>query len=165
MKNVLLYLALFILVILLLLPPGLRLFGKDLYNEPKFVKPKDILEILSCTKINESISSTFMNGKPLNIKYEINGNFVPEETNDEKENQDINPDEVDNEEKNQIIEGLKKYADIKYDEAKNSTKFQIGLDSFDTVPEEMQIFNKSINEMNAYYSELSFSCTTQRIEN
>ena len=65
------YICLVFLIILLLLPPILRLFGKNLYN--KEVKKKDEIVILTCNKKDEGISSTFLNGEPQNLEYRING--------------------------------------------------------------------------------------------
>lgn len=170
MKNILLYLALFILIILLLLPPGLRMFGKNLFSGKKVSTIKDELEILSCTKINESISTTFMNGKAYNIKYEISGNHVSAvETEEIEENKlpdetsenDLNS-EINHEVQNSIIDDFTDYAQIKYIEDKNLTEYRIAVNLLDVIPEKLQNHTKSISEVESFYRDLSFSCTKQK---
>lgn len=169
MKNILLSLALFALVILLLLPPLLRLFGKNLYADKKNNNIQDEYEMLKCSKINETISVSFVNGKTYNIKYEISGNHaVDESINEEVIDSKELPDETENleEEKipvNSLIEDFKDYAEIKYKEDTNLTEFIISMNKFDTTPEKLSNHAKTIDEVKNYYSELSFSCTTQKL--
>lgn len=161
MKNFLLYLAFFILVILLLLPLGLRIFGKDLYKEKKIPKLKDELEMLSCTKINETISTSFLNGKAYNIKYSISGNHTVEEETmlpDEEETEEESPASP----KNDFIEDFKKYAQITYKESENLTEYVISVNLLNVIPKELQNHTKTIEEVISYYREYSFSCTTQK---
>lgn len=68
MKKVLCYLALVVLVILIILPPALRIFVKD---DGSDAKPKDVVELLSCKKSNESISMPYKNGALTSIKYTV----------------------------------------------------------------------------------------------
>lgn len=159
MKNVLLYFALVILVFLLLLPPGLRLFGRNLYSERNIKKQDNTLEILDCNKINESISTSFVNGKAYNIKYTISGNHVPEKEISDEENPDEGIVDIN---KNNIIEDLKGYAESIYLEEKNITEFRVDLNMIDSIPLELQNYTKSIGEMSSFYGELSFSCTSQK---
>lgn len=166
MKNILLYLALFLLVILLLLPPGLRMFGKNLFNEKKTPTIKNELEVLSCTKINESISTSFMNGKAYNIKYEISGNHVNvnEEENvlpDESTENNLNS-EIESQVPHSIINDFNDYAQIKYIEEDNLTEYRIAVNLLDSIPEPLQNHTKSIDEVESYYRELLFSCTRQK---
>ena len=168
MKNLLLYISLFLLVILLLLPPGLRLFGKNLYKEKKISKQQDVLEILNCTKINETIDTSFLNGNAYNIKYEISGNQVEEneEKNDENEKvtgTDDNENITDtNENKISIKDDFKEYAEIKYIEEKNLTEYRIALNTIENVKEKLNNYTKTISEMSSFYEELSFSCIIQK---
>ena len=163
MKNMLLYISLFLLVILLLLPPGLRLFGKNLYKEKKLSKQEDVLEILNCTKINETIDTSFLNGKAYNIKYEISGNFSLEnEDENEKNDNQKNDLEENNENKVLIRDDFKEFAEIKYIESKNLTEYRLALNIYENIPEKLSNYARSINEMSMYYEGLSFSCTTQK---
>ena len=162
MKNILLYFALFLLIILLLLPPALRLFGKNLYNEKKFPKKnEEVLEILNCTKINETINMSFLNGKAYNIKYEITGNHLPLESNEEDSLSNGENDETEVQE-NQIIDDFKDYAEVSFVEEKNLTEYRIALNLYDVIPEKLLNHTKSIDEVSSYYTGLSFSCTKQK---
>ncbi len=162
MKNFLLCLAFFVLFILLLLPPGLRIFGKDLYKEKKITKPIDEVEMLSCTKINETISTSFLNGKAYNIKYSISGNHTVEEETMLPDEEEIEEEEILTSPKNDFIEDFKKYAQIKYKENENLTEYVISVNLLDFIPEELQNHTKTIEEVSSYYREHSFSCTTQK---
>ena len=158
MKNILLYFTLFLLIILLLLPPGLRLFGKNLYTTPIIPKNKDVLEILNCTKINETISTSFLNGKAYNIKYEISGNHLSQDN----ENSLLNTEETDNVNKNTIVDDLNSYAEVKYIEEKNITEFRLAVNLLNNIPDSLVNYTKSIQEVSNYYTDLSFSCTIQK---
>lgn len=160
MKNMLLYLALFLLIILLFLPAGLRLFGNNLYKNKKITEQND-LEILNCTKIDETINTSFLNGKAYNIKYEIRGNYVLEENENININENENKDELDVN-KNVIVNDFRNYAKISFVEDKGLTEFRIAVNLLDVIPEKLQNHTKSINEVKDFYNELLFSCTTQK---
>ncbi len=74
------YVSLVILVILLLLPVFLRKFVSDEEEEPVV---KDVGVVISCNKLDESISSTFLNGLPQNLLYQIKGDYTTISTPDE----------------------------------------------------------------------------------
>ena len=179
MKKLLLYMTLLILIVLLFLPPMLRLFGKDLYKERKFTtKQTNELEMLNCTKYNETISTSFLNGKAYNIKYEISGNHVPEKAKEEKSLEDekelsdlleegILPDEEDtttqdNTNKNTLVDDFKDVAEVSYVEEKNLTEFRIAVNTLGEIPESLKNHTRMIEEVKNYYIELSFTCTTQK---
>lgn len=76
-NTIICYICLAFLVILLFLPVALRAFIKE--KDPAQQK---IIEILNCNKTDESVSSTFLNGEPRNIHYQIFGNHLDYENAD-----------------------------------------------------------------------------------
>lgn len=98
------YVALVILIILLLMPPAFRLFVKD--KNSGEVKEEDVVIILNCNNSTESITSTFLNGKPGTLTYKIRGNYYsksettnPDEKTDENNTLTSNDSTI-NDEKN-----------------------------------------------------------------
>lgn len=65
MKKILCYVAIVLLLILIILPPMLRIFVKEEAYEP----PKDVVSLLNCNKDDESISMPYLNGGLVSIKY------------------------------------------------------------------------------------------------
>lgn len=145
MKKVLLYLALVFLIILLLLPVGLRLFGKNLYQESNNNKPKNVYGTLSCTKLNEKINQTYLNGKPYNLWYQIIGSFGS------------NTGEVD--ESNQTALDLKDYATISYSDISMATDYKIDFNNYSSLPEGLEKYGQDIDNQANYYNILGFMCT------
>ncbi len=82
-NKILCYFGLVILIFLLFLPPALRLF----VAEKKELK-KDINEILTCDKADESISATFLNDKPQSVLYKMKGDHTVTETSNPDEETD-----------------------------------------------------------------------------
>ena len=163
MKNVLLSLALIILVVLLFLPFGLRLFGKDLYKDKPAPIQEDTYEFLNCTKINETISTSFKNGKAFNIKYDISGNHVPEkkEETDTKDDAKKEENTTDNKEGATVFNELLAFAQIEYREDENLTRLRVQVDDVNTDNEDFYKHTGTIDAVKSYYEELSFSCTKQ----
>lgn len=170
MKNILLYLGLFFLVVLLLLPPGLRIFGKNLYKKDN--KVKDIVELLKCNKENETISSTFLNKIPQNFQYKLKGNYLTDNIN---EYEQINPDENNNLEAlemadnieddtidNRLVYNIKKYASIVYDDSMDISTFTIELNNLDPLPNEI-IQLKSLDSQKSYLEGFGFSCSSSTL--
>ena len=111
-SRLLCYVGLIFLIVLLLLPPGLRIFGKDLYKKEE--KKKDEVIVLSCTKKDESISSTFLNGEPQNIDYRIKGDYSVNIDSESTEEDTV---------KNELLGYIKPYAQSEYDTNENQTIF------------------------------------------
>ena len=65
MKKILCYVALVVLIILIILPPALRIFVKD----DNVDTPKDVVELLTCTRGEEEINMPYKNGGLTSIKY------------------------------------------------------------------------------------------------
>ena len=70
-NKIICYISLFFLVVLLFLPKALRIFVKE--KDPSEEK---IVELLNCNKTDESVSSTFLNGEPQIIHYQIFGDHT-----------------------------------------------------------------------------------------
>lgn len=149
MKNFLLYVAMFFLFVLLLLPPGLRLFAKDLY-EKKEVK-QDLVESLSCNKLNESINISYLNGKAYNFTYNKSGDFST------VMGQTFNEDDVEYNKLN-IIRDIKDFATIDYSKINDITKFSISFSSFTNLPESLMTYAKTPSEEIDLLAENGFSC-------
>ena len=151
MKNFLLYLAIIILIVLLFLPKGLRLFAKDLYKEAE--KPKDVIESLSCNKLNESMNISYLNGKTYNLSYNITGNYEFETDNTETESTNqLNP-----------TKDLRGVATIDYNQVADMTTFKIDLSSVENVQESLILYTMSIDEERDLLSQNGFSCTKSSI--
>lgn len=149
-NRILCYIGLTILIILLLLPPMLRLFGKNLYIKEQ-VK-KDELIILRCNKQNESISSTFLNKEPQYIDYIIKGDYsvkVEEENNDVVEVEETN--------KNTFMDIIKPYAKINYDNTTDKTTFKVHVDDLKQYRDYIILFSNIENQQNYYVSQ-AFYC-------
>ncbi len=151
MKNFLLWISLFLLIILLLLPPIFRKFGSDWYYEEK-VK-KDVVTVLNCVKGDETINTTYFNSNPYNFQYSISGNYTVSEDTESELIEEIKPIE------NQIIMDLRRYSMISYDEEQNKTIFQIVLSSVEVYQEGLRSYTKKPDEQLAYYNSLGFYCT------
>lgn len=158
MKNFLLYFAIFILVILLLLPVGLRLFAKDIYK--KIEKKNDIIETLSCNKLNETLNISYLNSEPYNLSYNITGNFSTI-TGTVDESQII---EYDEEKKElNIVEDLKNYGYVDYNTVADVTTIKVDFKRFQTIPESLSLYAKSIDDERDFLAENSFSCAKSSI--
>ena len=79
--KIICYISLVFLIVLLFLPPLLRTFVQE-----KPEKKKDEVVVINCNKTDESINSTFLNGKPQNILYSVKGDVreVEQEQPDEE---------------------------------------------------------------------------------
>lgn len=66
MKKILCYVALVVLIVLIILPPALRIFVKDDGSDDK---PRDVVELLTCTRGEEEINMPYKNGGLTSIKY------------------------------------------------------------------------------------------------
>lgn len=66
MKKILCYVALVVLIVLIILPPALRIFVKDDGSDDK---PRDVMELLNCKRGEEEINMPYKNGGLTSIKY------------------------------------------------------------------------------------------------
>ena len=153
--SILCYIGLVILFILLLLPPMLRLFGKDLYVQ-KEEKKRDEVIILTCDKQDENINATFLNGDPQIIEYRIKGDYsvvvsdeienIKEELGDESEKKEVS-----------FIELIRPFAKIDYKEENNETSFKVKVSDLKELEEYNSIFNTFDNQQK-YFLDQKFSC-------
>lgn len=170
--SILCYIGLVFLFILLLLPPMLRLFGKDLYVKKEEEKKKDEVVILTCDKQDENINSTFLNGNPQVLEYRIKGDHsvsVSDEKaiqdnelgdeNDAKEDKTVVKEENETEEVDitSFIELIRPLAKIEYNSDSNVTLFKVKV----TDLRELSVYNKifnSIENQQGYFVNQEFSC-------
>ncbi len=155
--SILCYISLVILFILLLLPPMLRLFGKDLYVQ-KEEKKKDEVIILTCDKQDENINSTFLNGEPQVIEYHIKGDHsvavndvkLKDETDDSQQL----ADEI---EVNIFIELIRPFAKIEYREDINETSLKVKVSDLKELEEYDSVFSTFDNQQK-YLLDQFFTC-------
>ena len=148
MKNILLYFAIFILLILLFLPWGLRTFAKDIYKPIE--KPKDVIESISCNKLNETMNISYLNGKTYNIFYNITGNYETEiENNAEVETtNNLNP-----------TKDLRSVSQVEYNQVADMTTFKVDLANNPSVSESISMYTRGIDEEINILSQNGFSCS------
>lgn len=149
MKKILLGVALFFLIVLLFLPPCLRWFGKDLYAKKEEVN-KNVVKVLNCTKNDETINTTYFNEKPYNFRYSIIGNYLSDEEDEEKV-------------ENQIISDVKNVTMSSYDEATNATIYTVVLSTVEMQNEKMKNYIKEIEDQQNYYQSIGFMCTISQV--
>ena len=163
MKKALLILLMIILIVFLLLPPGLRLFGKNLYYKEE-VK-KDVVSVLSCTKGDESVRTTYLNDNPYNMNYMIAGDYTPkdnvanENTEEVKEEQEEVQENTQEPKTNDMIENIKTAASITYNQESNMTSFSVMISMVESNSEKLKNYTKKLQEQQGYYSSNGFSCT------
>ena len=144
MKNILLYFSIFILFVLLFLPWGLRTFAKDIYKPVE--KPKDVIETLSCNKINETLNITYLNSRTYNIYYNITGNYETEtESGDDAD----------------ILmpwRDLRTSSVIEYNQVADITTFRVDLSSGESNIESLTPYTRGIDEELELLAQNGFSC-------
>ena len=84
--KVICYISLVVLNILLFLP----IVGKIMISEDEDEKPSEksqpnVVMVLNCNSVDETINSTFLNGNPQNFLYKIKGNLKEINNPDEEE--------------------------------------------------------------------------------
>lgn len=149
MKKVLLWIALVFLIILVLIPPALRLFGKNLYI--KVEEKKDVVTVLNCLKNEENISTTYLNDVPYNFKYTLNGNY----SNDREESEKDEYYDV----QNAIVNDIKNTVTSTYNKMTDITTFSIVLTMVEMQKESMKNYVKNPKEQQDYYHSIGFICT------
>lgn len=160
MKKVLCYFGLFFLVILLLIPPALRIFAKNMYPEEE--KPKLVVNILNCNKETESVFSSYANTTPQTFQYKIKGNYVYNLNNEDNNStsQDENKNsEGTNSTENELIYLIRKNALVTYDEETDLTTYQITFWEGTDYTGDLHNF-KDMETLQNYLTSLKFSCVT-----
>ncbi len=148
MKKVLLYLALVVLFILLWLPMVLRIFVKDKEEEEK---PKDVVQMLSCTKQNETVNMSYLNNKAYLLNYQIKGDFT-------SDNEDLDMDIT-----KTLVPDLKKFATSNYNSTSNITTFSHNFEVNIPNQEDLINFSLGVQEERDYFSQLGFSCNISQL--
>lgn len=153
MKKVLLYMALVFLVILLLLPIGLKTFGKNLYVKKEEASEKENSKeaqnaILKCIKGNETITTTYMKGVAYSFWYQIIGSAELD----------------DNNESTKIIDGIKDYAKYSSNELNGVTDYKISFYIYgSSMPPELSDYSMPIDNQSSYYSNFGFVCLSSNL--
>ena len=158
-KLFLCYFGLVILIILLLLPICLRLFGKNLY-EKKENSDEEIIEVLNCNKDNSTINSTFLNGTPQNLLLKIKGDQTTiKETN--KSDTSLTTDDSTNDtvsRENDLVKYIRNYSMINYSKEDDTTSFKVNMTDLKQIDEYIVLFNNLENQQK-YFTSQAFSCT------
>ena len=170
------YISLFFLVILLFLPKALRLFVADV----EIIQEK-IIEVLTCNKNNENISSTFLNGVPQNLQYKIAGDYTVT-TNPDELNPMIYPDDVDstlypdenvvtqNEQvispnpsvSNELIDVIRSYSTLDYKIDENVTTIRTEMSNLKNLAFYTNNLS-TIDLQNSYFSSVGFTCNKSKL--
>lgn len=135
MKKFLCYLAIFLLILVILTPPLLRVFYKE-KEEVEVVK--DEYYLLTCTKDNYKISESYKNNNALSIKFErplvdsnldtYNDNYSLEYTLDSELKNIVNANTV-GEGDNQSISYLLQYSNTNEDKLVKLESFRLPLEN------------------------------------
>ena len=149
MKNLLLYLALFFLIILLFIPPVFRLTMKDMYKREE--KPKDVYGMLYCEKNDENINESYLNYKPYGLKY----NYKSDKEiliNDGENNETGQISE------NSIVNDIYDYSNINFNSESNWYEYTVDLNNISEIPEKLVNYTRPIDEQMYYYGAIGFTC-------
>ena len=145
MKKILLYIALVFLLILLLLPAGLKTFGRNLYVDESDNEKENTNTMLKCIKGNETITTTYLNGSPYTFMYQIVGESIS--TSNE------------NEENIEISDAIKDYAKYTSNDLSETAEYKIDFYKYDQkIPPELTDYSMTIRNQSDYYSNLGFVC-------
>lgn len=155
MKKFFLWVLLILLIGFLLLPPALRIFGKDLYKKVEEEK-KDVVTVLNCKKGEDSINTTYLNDKPYDFRYYVKGNHTIE--NENAENIDIESTFD-----NSIIYDIRNNSMINYNNDKDTTEFHIILSSVELTSDQLSNYTKLPEEQQKYYIAMGFYCTINKV--
>ena len=155
MKKFLLWILLILLIGFLILPPGLRWFGKNLYKEKEEEK-KDVVTVLTCQKNEDSINTTYFNDAPYDFRYVVKGNYTLE--NDNTEDLDLT-----NTFDNSIIYDIRNNSIVNYKEDNDTTEFHIILSSVEMVNDKLSNYIKLPEEQQKYYMSMGFHCTISKV--
>lgn len=169
MKKILCYLAIVVLLVFIVLPPVLRLTMKEENEEP--VVPKDVIEMLQCTKNEDSLSISYLNGKTYNIRYTEKIVEVAPDIEDENkdelddnvlDNARINPINTTNDDDRSFKEVLEGYAHVKKTSKEGKMIYSLDLSSSEVYDRFANKFKKEINEQMAYFKSLGYTCNTTK---
>ena len=139
MKKIICYALIIILLFLLFLPPILRRFGK-VDKEVAITKSKNVVMVLKCSKQNEKINTSYLNGQTYNLQYQIKKDLTNEELNtDEKR--------------------IKEYAKVSIDKNNQTMDYRVDFNSLSLLPDSLKDYAKEINEQKAFYTNLGYTCS------
>lgn len=155
------YVGLIFLVILLLLPPAFRIFGKNWYYKEE--EPKDLVQVLKCTKEKDRIFSSFINDVPQHFEYEAEGNYLINTAVNGYSNTQSSSTSI-RETSNSIVDLIHNYAKVTYSYKDNSTLFKLEMSAMEQDRRYVGILNNLNNQKN-YFSSLAFYCTVTKVDN
>ena len=158
MKRILCYVVLVLLIVLIVLPPVLRVFAK----EEAYVPPKDVVSMLSCTRDNESISMPYLNGNLVSIKYTFPVTIInPDSIVDADNLGDILEDnDVPLVNNNQTIKNvLENITNTKSETVDNLTTYLLDMKDTNNSLQVPSEFKGSSEVMKNYYNNLGYTCS------
>jgi len=169
--RIMCYVGLVFLSILLFLPVALRIFVKE---EPTDEPKSNVVVVLNCNKVDESISSSFLNDEPQNISYTLKGDYTIVSNPDEEiSSSEINASSetqsnptptpfVDNSKlvdvrDESLLEILRPYSSITYDPSDNTTSIRTNVSYLRNNSEYKSYFD-NINTQLSYFTSQGFTC-------
>lgn len=136
-KKILCYVALVVLVILIILPPALRLFVKDDVSDTT----KDVVVLLTCNKGDEEINMSYKNGTLMNIKY----SFMYDNTNFKDNDSAIK----------KVLEGI---ANTQMNTVDGKVTYRLDTTINNNMLQLPSDYKQSSNEMNNFYVLAGYEC-------
>lgn len=159
MKKILCYVAIILLIVLIILPPALRILVKGDNDEEV---TKDVVELLACTKNDESINMPYKNGNLTMIKYSFKEEINPDtfdfnSHNNDDENTDIQDEYGDVNGIETIKSILEKNSNTHKENINGEISYKLEINDTNRlqVPE---TFKGTIDVMRNYYTNEGYSC-------
>ncbi len=145
MKTVLMYFLLIIMLFLLILPPGLRIFmpNKEVEETDEM---KDKLVKLMCERNGENLAVDYENNILRQIFYRVPGNKLHEE-GDSLEN-----------ETNEIIKDIYSKSYSNYGESEDVTVFTLIFSTLELNDQSLKNYVQPVEDQKKYYEKLGFKC-------
>jgi len=152
LKKVLCYVAIVILLIFIILPPSLRIFAKDDFEE----KPKDVVTLLTCTKNVETVNMPYLNGNLVSIKYtfqlennQTNENDFPNDNLDNITNDNIN---------SELKNMLESISTTQITTENDLTTYALDMKNINNSNLVPSKFKDNSTNMKIYYNNLGYTC-------
>jgi len=145
MKKFLCYVALVVLIVLIILPPALRIFVKDDNGDDN---PRDVVVLLMCTRGEESINMPYKNGGLMSIKY----SFMDTGVNSEF---DINNTET-------LKDVLVRIGNTQIETLAGKVTYRLDLTVQNNALQVPEKYKRTSEVMKNYYANLGYTCTIMK---
>lgn len=142
MKKMLCYVALIVLIVLIILPPALRIFVKE---EVLDDVPRDVVELLNCTRDDEEINMPYKNGMLTSIKYRF-----------------MDPGEGATNEVGTLKSVLANITSTNIEFVENKISYSLDLTVQNNALQVPSEFKGNSEVMSNYYTNLGYSCLIMR---